>query len=100
MTPSVSIRREGDDAITKNHLKKRSLILALVKREVERLSAWRNPRNLAELHVPGEESISAWASQMTMTEKMWRESVRTAWSLCPRLAVHLASRLVNICGGS
>ena len=85
-------KRDLGDAITREHLKKRTLILPLVKREIERLSAWRNPKDVSELRVPGEESIAAIGSQLTLTEKTWRECVRVAWRLCPRLSIHLASR--------
>ena len=90
----LSARKDLGDAITREHLKKRGLILPLVKREIERLSAWRNPKGVAELRVAGEESIAAIGSQITMTEKMWRECIRLAWRLCPRLSVNLAARFV------
>ena len=91
-----SIKRDAGDAITREHMKKRALILPLVKREIERLSAWRNPKGIAALRVRGEESIAAIGNQLVPTEKMWRESVRLAWKLCPRLCVNLASRLVML----
>ena len=80
------------NAIAREHLKKRALILPLVKREIERLSAWRNPKDIADLRVPGEDSVATIGSQFTVTEKMWKECVRMAWRLCPRLSIHLAAR--------
>ena len=88
----ITAKRDLNDAITREHLKKRALILPLVKREIERLSAWRNPKDISDLRVPGEESIAAIGSQLTFTEKTWRECVRVAWRLCPRLSINLAAR--------
>ena len=85
------------DTITKEHLKKRGLILPLLKREIERLAAWRNPKGDASSNVPGEESISSLSSQFTLSEKMWRECARIAWKLCPRLCLNLAERCVEYC---
>lgn len=92
----LSTKKDLGDSITREHLKKRGLILPLVKREIERLSAWRNPKGVSELRVPGEESIAAIGNQITMTEKMWRECIRLAWRLCPRLSVNLAARFVYL----
>ena len=85
-------KQDLKNAIAREHLKKRALILPLVKREIERLSAWRNPKDIADLRVPGEDSVATIGSQFTVTEKMWKECVRMAWRLCPRLSIHLAAR--------
>ena len=88
----TAAKHDLNNALTREHLKKRALILPLVKREIERLSAWRNPKDLSELRVPGEDSIAAIGNQFTLTEKIWRECVRMAWKLCPRLSINLAAR--------
>eukprot|EP00794_Sanderia_malayensis_P007730 gene7730-8569_t len=88
----TSAKKEQSDAVTKEHIKKRVLILALLKREIEKLSAWRNPTGDPTNNVPGEESITALNSQLTMTEKSWRECARVAWKLCPRLCINIGER--------
>ena len=44
-------------AITKELMRKRVLILAVLRREIERLSIWRNPKNLTELRITGEDIV-------------------------------------------
>ena len=93
------IQTEG--AITRELKKKRILILAVLRREIDRLSIWRNPKNLPELRVPGEDIVQAWISTMPMNDKLWRECIRTAWVVCPKVAVHIALRfaLKSFCSG-
>ena len=38
-------------------MRKRVLILAVLRREIERLSIWRNPKNLIELRILGEDIV-------------------------------------------
>ena len=85
-----STRNEGIAAITNELMKKRRLLLAVLRREIERLSIWRNPKNVTELRIPGEDIVQGWASQMPMVDKTWKECIRTAWRVCPYLAVHVA----------
>ena len=47
----------GSGAITKELMCKRVLILAVLRREIERLSIWRNPKNLIELRILGEDIV-------------------------------------------
>ena len=47
----------GSGAITKELMRKRMLILAVLRREIERLSIWRNPKNLLELRISGEDIV-------------------------------------------
>ncbi len=92
---TATTKKDQNDAITKEHLRKRALILALLKREIEKFSAWRNPNRVASSSLPGEDSIAALSSQITMTEKSWRECTRVAWKLSPRLCINLAVRSVH-----
>ncbi|KAM7298749.1 phosphatidylinositol 4-kinase alpha-like [Ixodes scapularis] len=80
-----------DTAYTKEYLRKRSLILALLSVEVEFLITWYNPMATLDKAIPGEEIISAWRCQH-ITERGWMEMARVAWSLSPSLAVYLPSR--------
>ena len=55
--PRSGSQREGSGAVTKELMKKRILILAVLRREIERLSIWRNPKNLTELRIHGEDIV-------------------------------------------
>ncbi|KAH7932980.1 hypothetical protein HPB49_006149 [Dermacentor silvarum] len=85
-TPLIS-----DTAYSKEYLRKRSLILALLSVEIEFLITWYNPLSLPDRVVPGEEIISAWRSQH-ITERGWVDMAQCAWNLSPMLAVYLPSR--------
>lgn len=94
--PRPGSQREGSGMITKELMKKRIIILALLRREIERLSIWRNPKNMPELRVAGEDIVQGWASQVPMTDKSWKECIRTTWNVCPHVAIHVALRLVDL----
>lgn len=78
----------------KDYAKRRNLILGLLAVEIEYLLAWMNPMSLGELHIVGEDTISAWRNQ-TLTERSAREMVRLAWEISPTLAVYLPHRFKN-----
>jgi len=94
--PRSGSQREGSGAVTKELMRKRILILAVLRREIERLSIWRNPKNLTELRIPGEDIVQGWLTQMPMSEKTWKECIRTAWSVCPHAAVHITLRFREV----
>jgi len=94
-TRSVN-RQQGIATVTNELMKKRILLLAVLRREIERLSIWRNPKNMQELRVTGEDIVQGWASQMPMTDKTWKECIRTAWNVCPHVAVHVALRFCEV----
>lgn len=82
------------ESYTKEYSKRRNLILSLLATEIEFLLAWHNPMSLAELHIPGEDTISGWRNQTLSqtTERSLREMVRLAWDISPSLAVYLPHR--------
>ncbi|GAB6030041.1 hypothetical protein CHUAL_005725 [Chamberlinius hualienensis] len=82
------------DTFVKDYLKKRNLILALLAREIDTLVTWYNPLSNAELHIPGEDTITMWLSQQ-VPERIWLDNARMAWDLSPSLAVHLPYRIRN-----
>lgn len=84
------------DSLVKNLLRRRNLIMALVKREIEFLSTWHNTAADVNLVFPGEEQLTKWSAQTTFTEKAWRDHVKLAWNISPSLAVHLCARFVCI----
>ena len=84
------------DSLVKNLLRRRNLIMALVKREIEFLSTWHNTAADVNLVFPGEEQLTKWSAQTTFTEKAWRDHVKLAWNISPSLAFHLCARFVYI----
>ncbi|KXJ14735.1 Phosphatidylinositol 4-kinase alpha [Exaiptasia diaphana] len=80
----------------KDYLKRRNLILALVRREVERLSSWYNSTLKTDLGFEGEDSLVNWSNQTAFTERSWRELVRLAWQINPDIAVFLPARFKEV----
>ena len=85
----------GNHHAYKDYLKRRNLILALIKREIDRLATWHNPLARSERNFPGEESLVNWANQTVLTERNWRDLVRLAWRISPDIAVNLPDRYVD-----
>jgi len=85
------------ESYAKDYSKRRNLILGLLATEIEFLLAWHNPMSCPELHIPGEDTISAWRMQTISqnTERSTREMVRLAWEISPALAVYLPHRFKN-----
>ena len=82
-------------SLVKNLLRRRNLILALVKRQIEYLSTWHNTTADVNFKFPGEEQLTKWSTQAEFTERVWRDLVRLAWHISPHLAFHLCARLVT-----
>lgn len=85
------------ESYAKEYSKRRNLILGLLATEIEFLLAWHNPMSCPELHIQGEDTISAWRTQTTSqtTERSTRELVKLAWDISPTLAVYLPHRFKN-----
>ncbi|EDO27201.1 predicted protein, partial [Nematostella vectensis] len=86
----------GNQHTVRDYLKRRNLILALVRREVERLSTWHNSLAQPEMSFEGETSMTNWANQTLFTERNWRDLVRLAWLISPGIAVHLPTRYKDV----
>ena len=82
------------ESYAKEYSKRRNLILGLLATEIEFLLAWHNPMFCPEMHIPGEDTITAWRTQTTSqtTERSTREMVKLAWDISPTLAVYLPHR--------
>lgn len=82
---------------SKEYSKRRNLILSLLATEIEFLLAWHNPMSCPELHIPGEDTISAWRAQTMSqtTERSLKEMVKLTWDISPTLAVYLPHRFKN-----
>ncbi|KAL0083114.1 hypothetical protein F4703DRAFT_1860187 [Phycomyces blakesleeanus] len=79
--------------ILKRHAKVKKLLLLFVDSEISRLSVWSNPLNSVGVGNPP--AYIGNTEKSLTTEEMWREMVRFAWCVSPRLSVQLESRFVQ-----
>ncbi|KAI8148722.1 hypothetical protein BJV82DRAFT_642239 [Fennellomyces sp. T-0311] len=81
-----------DDVIRQHHLAKKLLMLFL-ESELTRLSVWCNPLNSMGHGNPA--CFTGSTEKSMVMEESWKEIVRFAWELSPRLAVQMNARFVQ-----
>lgn len=80
-----------DDVIRQHHLAKKLLMLFL-ESELTRLSVWCNPLNATGHGLPA--VFVGNTERSLVMEDSWKEMIRFAWEVSPRLAVQMDSRFV------
>ncbi|CAO3596291.1 unnamed protein product [Absidia cylindrospora] len=80
-----------DDVIRQHHLAKKLLML-FVESELTRLSVWCNPLNATGHGLPS--VFTGNTERSLVMEDSWKEMIRFAWEVSPRLAVQMDTRFV------
>ncbi|XP_077969116.1 phosphatidylinositol 4-kinase alpha-like isoform X2 [Styela clava] len=80
--------------ITKDYIKRRSLLMYLLTAELEHLITWYNPTANPDSMIEWESTVSAWRTQ-EISDRQLKDLVQHAWHVSPILAVYLPDRLRN-----
>lgn len=78
------------DDILKQNAQSKKLLMLFLESELNRMSVWSNP-----LNTPGYGNSGSFVNTIEKTmlvDDMWKDTVRLAWDIQPRLAVQMPSR--------
>ncbi|KAI8990926.1 hypothetical protein BDF20DRAFT_992408 [Mycotypha africana] len=86
----IFIKDKTKEDVLKQHKLAQKLLLLLIENEISKLSVWCNPLNAYNSDVLSSVKTS---TEMSMTSNVsWKEIIQFAWSISPKLAVHMDSR--------
>ncbi|KAI8067784.1 hypothetical protein BC940DRAFT_340507 [Gongronella butleri] len=80
------------DDVMRQHLIARKLLMLFLESELTRLSVWCNPLNSTGHGLPP--LFTGHVERSFVTEDSWKEIIRFAWDVSPRLAIQMNTRFV------
>ncbi|CAO0794100.1 unnamed protein product [Mucor circinelloides] len=87
------LKDKTKDDVMKHHTYAHKLLLLFIESELTKLSVWCNPLNTTGA---GNPVIFSGSTERSMvTDESWKEIVRFAWVLSPKLAVQMDTRFVQ-----
>ncbi|KAI7893269.1 uncharacterized protein EV154DRAFT_600987 [Mucor mucedo] len=87
------LKDKTKDDVMKQHKSAHKLLLLFIESELTKLSVWSNPLNTVGSGNPT--SFSGATERSMVTDESWKEMIRFAWSVSPKLAVQMDSRFVQ-----
>ncbi|KAI8636242.1 hypothetical protein BD408DRAFT_487034 [Parasitella parasitica] len=87
------LKNETKDDVIKHHKRAHKLLLLFLESEWTKLSVWCNPLNAAESGNPV--AFRGSTERSMVTDESWKEIVRFAWTVSPKLAVQMDARFVQ-----
>ncbi|KAI9262886.1 hypothetical protein EDC94DRAFT_88967 [Helicostylum pulchrum] len=87
------LKDKTKDDVMRQHKSAHKLLLLFIESELAKLSVWSNPLNTVGAGNPI--SFSGATERSMVTDESWKEMIRFAWSVLPKLAVQMDSRFVQ-----
>jgi phosphatidylinositol 4-kinase len=82
------------DDVVKYNAQCKKLLMLFLESEMNRMSVWSNP-----LNTPGHGNSGSFINTVEksmLVDELWKDTVRLAWEIDPRLAVQLPTRFKNL----